>query len=27
YIHFYNHQRIQLNTKLTPLELRSQFSA
>ncbi len=26
YIHFYNHQRIQLNTKLTPLELRSQFS-
>ncbi|MBR5371662.1 MAG: IS3 family transposase [Oscillospiraceae bacterium] len=27
YIHFYNHQRIQLNTKLTPLELRSQFSS
>ena len=27
YIYFYNHQRIQLNTKLTPLELRSQFSA
>ena len=26
YIHFYNHQRIQLNTKLTPLELRSQSS-
>ena len=27
YIYFYNHQRIQLNTKLTPLELRSQFVA
>lgn len=27
YIHFYNHQRIQLITKLTPLELRSQFVA
>ena len=27
YIYFYNHQRIQLNTKLTPLELRSQFSS
>ena len=27
YIYFYNHQRIQLNTKLTPLELRSQFIA
>ena len=27
YIHFYNHQRIQLNTKLTPFELRSQFGA
>ena len=27
YIHFYNHQRIQLKTKLTPLELRSQFVA
>ena len=27
YIHFYNYQRIQLNTKLTPLELRSQFTA
>ena len=27
YIHFYNHQRIQLNTKLTPLEKRSQFVA
>ena len=25
YIHFYNHQRIQLKTKLTPLEMRSQF--
>ena len=25
YIYFYNHQRIQLTTKLTPLELRSQF--
>ena len=25
YIHFYNHDRIQLKTKLTPLELRSQF--
>ncbi|WP_363242058.1 IS3 family transposase [Ruminococcus sp.] len=25
YIYFYNHQRIQLKTKLTPLELRSQF--
>ena len=25
YIHFYNHQRIQLKTKLTPLEKRSQF--
>ena len=25
YIYFYNHQRIQSNTKLTPLELRSQF--
>ena len=25
YIHFYNHQRIQFKTKLTPLELRSQF--
>ncbi len=27
FIHFYNHQRIQLKTKLTPLELRSQFVA
>ena len=27
YIHFYNNQRIQLNTKLTPLEKRSQFVA
>ena len=26
YIYFYNHQRIQLKTKLTPLELRSQFN-
>ena len=25
YIHFYNHERIQLKTKLTPLEQRSQF--
>ncbi len=25
YIHFYNHERIQFKTKLTPLELRSQF--
>ena len=27
YIHFYNHERIQLKSKLTPLELRSQFVA
>ena len=27
YIHFYNNQRIQLKTKLTPLELRNQFVA
>ena len=27
YIHFYNHQRIQLKTKLTPLEMRSQYIA
>ena len=27
YIHFYNHQRIELKTKLTPLELRSQYVA
>jgi transposase InsO family protein len=27
YIYFYNHQRIQLKTKLTPLEMRSQFVA
>ena len=27
YIHFYNHERIQLNTKLTPLEKRCQFVA
>ena len=27
YIYFYNHQRIQLKTKLAPLELRSQFVA
>ena len=26
YIYFYNHQRIQLKTKLTPLEVRSQFN-
>jgi len=26
YIHFYNHDRIQLKTKLTPLEQRSQFA-
>ncbi len=26
YIYFYNHQRIQLETKLTPLEMRSQFA-
>ena len=25
YIYFHNHQRIQLKTKLTPLEKRSQF--
>ncbi|MDR1002550.1 MAG: IS3 family transposase [Oscillospiraceae bacterium] len=25
YIHFYNNQRIQLKTKLTPLERRNQF--
>ena len=25
YVHFYNNERIQLKTKLTPLELRSQF--
>ena len=25
YIHFYNHERIQLKTKLTPLEKRSQY--
>ena len=25
YIHFYNNDRIQLNTKLTPLEKRCQF--
>ncbi|MDE5576356.1 MAG: IS3 family transposase [Oscillospiraceae bacterium] len=25
HIYFYNNQRIQLKTKLTPLELRSQF--
>ncbi|MBQ8648786.1 MAG: IS3 family transposase [Clostridia bacterium] len=25
YIHFYNHQRIQIKTKLTPLEKRCQF--
>jgi transposase InsO family protein len=25
YIHFYNHERIQLKTKLTPFELRCQF--
>jgi transposase InsO family protein len=25
YIHFYNHDRIQLKTKLTPIELRRQF--
>ncbi len=25
YIYFYNHQRIQLKTKLTPIEFRSQF--
>ncbi len=27
YIHFYNYQRIQLKTKLTPMEFRSQFVA
>ena len=27
YIHFYNHQRIQLKTKLTPMEYRRQFVA
>ena len=27
YIHFYHHQRIQLKTKLTPLEKRSQYIA
>ena len=27
YIHFYNNQRIQLKTKLTPLELLSQYVA
>ena len=27
YIHFYNYERIQLKTKLTPLELRCQFAA
>ena len=27
YIHFYNHDRIQLKTKLTPLEQRSQFAS
>ena len=26
YVHFYNNERIQLKTKLTPLELRSQFA-
>lgn len=26
YIHFYNHERIQLKTKLTPMELRRQFA-
>ena len=27
YIHFYNNERIQLKTKLTPLEKRSQYIA
>ena len=27
YIHFYNNERIQLKTKLTPLEKRNQFVA
>ena len=27
YIHFYNNERIQLKTKLTPLEMRSQYVA
>ena len=27
YIYFYNYQRIQLKTKLTPMEYRSQFVA
>ena len=27
YIHFYNNERIQLKTKLTPLEKRSQYAA
>jgi transposase InsO family protein len=26
YIYFYNHERIQLKTKLTPLEKRRQFT-
>ncbi|HIU50019.1 MAG TPA: IS3 family transposase, partial [Candidatus Limousia pullorum] len=25
YIYFYNHERLQLKTKLTPLEKRNQF--
>ncbi|MBP9989525.1 MAG: IS3 family transposase, partial [Ruminococcus sp.] len=27
YIHFYNYERIQLKTKLTPMEFRNQFIA
>ena len=27
YIHFYNNQRLQLKSKLTPMEYRSKFSA
>ncbi|MBQ8893076.1 MAG: IS3 family transposase [Clostridia bacterium] len=27
YIHFYNYERIQIKTKLTPLEKRSQYVA
>ncbi|MBQ5970365.1 MAG: IS3 family transposase [Clostridia bacterium] len=27
YIHFYNYQRIQLKTKLTPMEYRCQFAS
>ncbi|MBQ5590799.1 MAG: IS3 family transposase, partial [Clostridia bacterium] len=27
YIHFYNNERIQIKTKLTPMEYRSQYVA